>query len=138
IAVALRVEGANGLGPDLLGELPVATMGGGLVPLAAVASLESTLTPEAFAHEGGQRLVVVGANIRGRDVGSFVEEASQQIAREVPLPTGYRIEWGGQFQHQQTALKRLSLLVPLSIVAIFLLLYTAFGIARHAALIMVN
>lgn len=138
IAVALRVEGANGLGPDLLGELPVATMGGGLVPLAAVASLESTRTPEAFAHEGGQRLVVVGANIRGRDVGSFVEEASQQIAREVPLPTGYRIEWGGQFQHQQTALKRLSLLVPLSIVAIFLLLYTAFGIARHAALIMVN
>lgn len=138
IEVAVRVEGASGLGPDVIGELPVATSSGALVPLGAVATLESTQTPEAFAHEGGQRLVVVGANIRGRDVGTFVAEASERISAEVTLPDGYWVEWGGQFQHQQTALKRLSLLVPLSIVAIFLLLYTAFGIARHAALIMLN
>lgn len=138
IAVAVRVEGSAGFGPDVLGELPVATASGALVPLGAVATLESVETPEAFTHEGGQRLVVVGANIRGRDVGSFVAEASDRIAAEVTLPDGYRVEWGGQYQHQQTALERLSLLVPLSIAAIFLLLYAAFGNARHSALIMLN
>ena len=138
IGVAVRVEGSAGFGPDVLGELPIATGTGALVPLNTVAELESVQTPEAFAHEGGQRLVVVGANIRGRDVGSFVAEASDRIAAEVSLPEGYRVEWGGQYQHQQTALERLSLLVPLSIAAIFLLLYAAFGNARHSALIMLN
>ena len=138
IGVAVRVEGAEGFGPDVLGSLPIATGGGALVPLSAVAALESVQVPEAFAHEGGQRLVVVGANIRGRDVGGFVADAADRIAADVDMPEGYRVEWGGQYQHQQTALERLSLLVPLSIVAIFLLLYAAFGNARHAALIMVN
>jgi len=81
---------------------------------------------------------VVGANIRGRDVGSFVEDASALLAREVDLPEGYAFEWGGQYRNQQTAVQRLSILVPVSIVVIFLLLFGAFGTVRHAALILLN
>jgi cobalt-zinc-cadmium resistance protein CzcA len=82
--------------------------------------------------------VVVGANIRGRDVGGFVTEASERLQALVPLPDGYRYEWGGQYRNQQTALRRLMFVVPLSVLTIFLLLFTAFGTVRHAALIMTN
>jgi cobalt-zinc-cadmium resistance protein CzcA len=112
--------------------------GAALVPLDAVAAVHRREGPEAFAHEGGQRMVVVGANIRGRDVGSFVEDASALLAREVDLPEGYAFEWGGQYRNQQTAVQRLSILVPVSVVVIFLLLFGAFGTVRHAALILLN
>ena len=109
-----------------------------MVPLGAVAEIKVVEAPEAFAHEGGQRLVVVGANIRGRDVGSFVADAEAKIASTIQLPSGYRTEWGGQYRHQQSALARLRVLVPVAILAIFGLLYMAFGTWRHAALIMSN
>jgi heavy metal efflux system protein len=138
IDVVVRVPEASAIDPDLLGALPVATAAGGLVPLGAVTRIERVRTPEAFVHEGGQRMVVVGANIRGRDVGSFVADASRSIQEQVRLPEGYHVEWGGQYQHQQTALRRLSFLVPLAIGIIFLLLFAAFGNVRHSALILVN
>jgi len=94
--------------------------------------------PEAFAHEGGQRLVVVGANIRGRDVVGFVDDARAQLAAKVPLPAAYRYEWGGQYTHQQTALRRLSILVPIAILSIYLLLFAAFRRVRQAGLVMAN
>jgi heavy metal efflux system protein len=83
-------------------------------------------------------MVVVGANIRGRDVGSFVADASAAHSAEAPLPDGYRYEWGGQYRHQQTAVRRLAILVPLSIGAIYLLLYLTFGSFLQGALIMTN
>lgn len=83
-------------------------------------------------------MVVVGANIRGRDVGSFVEEASARLADAVSLPPGYRFEWGGQYQNQQSAMRRLAILVPVSVLAIYLLLFSNFGTIRHSVLIMLN
>jgi cobalt-zinc-cadmium resistance protein CzcA len=137
IDVVVRLPGGNAVDPALLGRLPVAA-GAALVPLDAVAEVHRREGPEAFAHEGGQRMVVVGANIRGRDVGSFVEDASALLAREVDLPEGYAFEWGGQYRNQQTAVQRLSILVPVSVVVIFLLLFGAFGTVRQAALILLN
>ncbi len=138
IDVVVRLPAGNAVDPELLGALPVATDDGGLLPLESVALVERRESPEAYAHEGGQRMVVVGANIRGRDVGSFVEEASGVLAREIELAEGYAFEWGGQYRHQQTAVRRLAILVPVAIIVIFLLLFTAFGTMRHAALIMLN
>jgi cobalt-zinc-cadmium resistance protein CzcA len=138
IGVAVRIPGAGTLAPERLAQLPVPTAGGGRVPLSAVARLAVVQAPEAFAHEGAQRLVVVGANVRGRDVGGFVTDASARLASQVPLPEGYRYEWGGQYKHQQTAMRRLAILLPLAIVAIYLLLFWAFRTVRHAALIMSN
>lgn len=137
VPVVVRVPGSATLDPDRFGELPIATQTG-MVPLATLADIEVVEAPEAFAHEGGERMVVVGANIRGRDVGSFVAEAEGVLTQRVPLPTGYRTEWGGQYRHQQTALARLQLLVPAAILAIFGLLYMAFGTIRHAVLILAN
>lgn len=138
IGVVVRIPAGNTIDPDQISRVPVANGPAGLVTLGDVTRLSVAESPEAFAHEGGQRLVVVGANIRGRDVGSFVEEASARLTDRVSLPAGYRFEWGGQYQHQQTAMKRLALLVPVAIVAIYLLLFSTFGRIRHAALIMLN
>ena len=138
IDVVVRVPDSNRIDPVAFGSLPVTRGGSELVPLAAVASLEMIETPEAFAHEGGIRMVVVGANIRGRDVGGFVEEASAALEARAPLPDGYRYEWGGQYRNQQMAVRRLAILVPLAIGAIYLLLYLAFGSFVQAALIMTN
>lgn len=138
IDVVVKVPGSAAQDPGELGSLPVALAGGRMVPLDAVADLTVQSSPEAFAHEGGNRLVVVGANIRGRDVGGFVEEASALLEARAPLPDGYRYEWGGQYRNQQTALQRLAILVPLTIGAIYLLLYLAFGSFTQGALIMTN
>jgi cobalt-zinc-cadmium resistance protein CzcA len=138
IPIAVRLPEASQIDPERLADLPIARGRGVVVPLGAVATVSVVEGPEAFAHEGGQRLVVVGANIRGRDVGSFVRDAEAKLTASIPLPAGYRTEWGGQYRHQQTAVARLMLLVPAAILAIFGLLYFAFGTWRHAALIMSN
>ena len=138
IGVVVRIPGGNAVDPRLVAELPVASGPEGLVTLGTVADLSTTEAPEAFAHEGGQRMVVVGANIRGRDVGGFVAEASALLDRRVDLPDGYRFEWGGQYRNQQSAARRLAILGPISVLVIYLLLFAAFGTVRHALLIMLN
>jgi cobalt-zinc-cadmium resistance protein CzcA len=138
IGVALRLPRGNTIDPALFERLPIGVVGEALVPLNAVALVHAEVTPESFAHEGGQRLVVVGANVRGRDVGSFVAEASALLDQQVPLSEGYWYEWGGQYRNQQTAARRLSILGPIAIAAIFLLLFSAFGNLRHSLLIMLN
>ncbi|NNM33210.1 MAG: efflux RND transporter permease subunit, partial [Gemmatimonadetes bacterium] len=138
VGVVVRIPGGNTRDPATMSRLPVSSGPAGLVTLGTVASIRLDESPEAFAHEGGQRMVVVGANIRGRDVGSFVEEATARLEAGVPLPAGYRFEWGGQYQHQQTAMRRLAILLPVAIVAIYLLLFSNFGTIRHAVLIMLN
>ncbi len=138
VPITVRLPDAQRLDPDQLAALPIGRSRGVVVPLGAVADVAVVEAPEAYAHEGGQRMVVIGANIRGRDVGSFVKEAEQLIARTVPLPSGYHTEWGGQYRHQQTAMSRLRLLLPAAIVGIMAMLYLAFGTWRHAILIMAN
>jgi len=138
IDVVVRVPEGNSLDPELMARIPIASSPGGLVTLGSVAHLSVQENPEAFAHEGGRRMVVVGANIRGRDVGSFVDEASGILNARVPLPPGYRFEWGGQYRNQQSAMRRLAILVPVAIIAIYLLLFGTFGNIRQALLIMLN
>jgi len=138
IGVAVRMPDATSIDPALFRLLPVPAASGAVVPLGTLARVELAESPEAYAHEGGQRLVVVGANIRGRDVVGFVDDASAQLGTQVPLPTGYRYEWGGQYTHQRTALQRLAILVPLAILAIYLLLFAAFQRVRQAALVLAN
>ncbi len=92
-----------------------------------VARFEIAEGPNQISRENGKRRIVVQANIRGRDLGSFVADAQQQIAAQVPLPAGSWLDWGGQFENLVAARQRLSLVVPLCFFLIFLLLFSAFN-----------
>ncbi len=120
-----------------LGDLLLTAPGGERVPLSRVARVEPTSTPETIAHENGERRLVVQANVRGRDIGGFVAEA-RALVEGVVLPSGYYLDWGGQFENQQRAMARLALVVPLSLGLIFVLLFVTFHRLRQAALIIVN
>jgi cobalt-zinc-cadmium resistance protein CzcA len=123
--------------PERLGSLLLTAPGGEKVPLASVAAIRTVQGPEAINHEGGQRRLVVQTNVRGRDVGGFVAEAQQKMAA-VSLPAGYYVEWGGQFENQQRATRRLMIVIPASLAIIFLLLFLTFGRVRQALLVILN
>jgi cobalt-zinc-cadmium resistance protein CzcA len=97
------------------------------IPLAQLADIQSIEGPVQIGREAGERRVVVQANVRGRDLGSFVEEAKEKVAREVRLPPGYHFEWGGQYEHLQEGMERLVVVVPITFFLIFLLLYITYG-----------
>lgn len=118
--------------------LVLSAPGGERVPLGQVALVTMTRGPEVISRENGQRRIVVQSNVRGRDLGSFVAEARQKLENELPLPPGYSIDWGGQFENQQRATRRLMFVVPGSILIIFGLLFATFGGARQALLILLN
>lgn len=122
--------------PDALGRIPLRVPAGERIPLGQVARLSGIDSPEAIQREDGQRRLVVQANVRGRDLGGFVAEAHRRIEQAVPLPPGYHFRWGGQFEHQQRATRRLAIVVPLALAVIFLLLYANFGTFRYAALVL--
>ncbi|MBP7147227.1 MAG: efflux RND transporter permease subunit [Acidobacteria bacterium] len=122
---------------DLL-SLPVASRNGYLVPLGQVATVETSESANQISREAISRRITVDANVRGRDLGSFIDEAQTAIAAQVSLPAGYHITWGGQFENLRRATARLAVVVPLALSLIFLLLYLSFGSLRLAALIYVN
>jgi cobalt-zinc-cadmium resistance protein CzcA len=105
------------------------------VPLEAVATVETDEGPNQISRENAKRRIVVQANIRGRDMGSFVAEAQERLDAEVTLPDGYFVTWGGQFENLARARQRLLIVVPLALSLIFIMLFTAFGNARHAILV---
>jgi len=105
------------------------------VPLGAVAELAIGTGPNQISRENGKRRVVVTANVRGRDIGSFVADAQERIAAQIELPTGYWIAWGGQFEQLQSASRRLRIVVPLALLLIFGILAAVFGSARDAAIV---
>lgn len=121
--------------PLALGKLLIATATGGRIPLTQVARLERTEGPSTIQREWGQRRIVVQTNVRGRDIGSFVKEAQDRINKEVDLPTGYSIAWGGQFENLIRAERRLYLVVPLALALIMSLLYLTFHSLRDALMI---
>lgn len=116
----------------------VDTPDGARVPLKQLADIELPRGTVMINREDGQRRTAVLANVRGRDLGSFVAEAQHRIASEVHLPKGYTIVWGGQFENQQRAMARLSLVVPVVLLLIFILLFASFNSLRNAGLIMLN
>ena len=105
------------------------------IPLGEVAHIDLSLGPNQISRENGKRRAVISANVRGRDLGSFVAEVQERIAAEVTLPDGYWLDYGGTFEQLESAAARLQLLVPLTLVLIFLLLLATFGSARDAALV---
>ncbi|HTJ91463.1 MAG TPA: CusA/CzcA family heavy metal efflux RND transporter [Acidocella sp.] len=121
-----------------IGELRVSNGMGISVPLSEVAKVSWEPGPSVISRVGGQRVIMVQANVRGRALGSFVAAAQQAVATQVHLPPGYSISWAGSFQSMQQAMARLSLVVPVALAVIFALLYTMFGNARLAALIFCN
>lgn len=124
---------------DAIGNLLIpAPNGSARVPLAQLADIRMVVGPKQISHDNGQRRIVIQLNVRGRDMGGFVAEAQEKIAASVKLPTGYFTTWGGQFENQQRAMKRLAVIVPLTIVLIFLLLFSSFGSLKQAALIILN
>lgn len=111
---------------------------GGTAPLSQVARIVAEEGPVQVSREYGQRRMVVECNVRGTDIGTFVAEARKKIESSVSLPAGYSITWGGQFENQQSAMRRLMIVLPLSIFIIFVLLFTTFGNLRHSMLILLN
>jgi len=119
-------------------EAPINTPVGAQVPLATLADARFDLGPNAITREDVQRKLVVQANVAGRDVGSVVEDIQDRLASSVRLPSGYYVEYGGQFESAGEATRTIGLLSLLSLAAIFLLLYVEFGSVRQALLVMVN
>lgn len=111
---------------------------GGTVPLSSVATIVREEGPVKIDRERGNRMVVVTANVKDRDLVSFVEEAKQKVTQEVKLPEGYWLVWGGQFENQQRAAARLSIVIPVAIVLIALLLFMTFGSLPKALLVLAN
>ena len=129
----------DGGGPDLFAQLRAAGRGRQrALPLSQLARLERTEGPVKIERENGTRMAVVRANVRDRDLVGFVEEARARIAEKVPLPAGYHLTWGGQFENQQRTAARLGLVVPVALALIFLLLFATFTSVRQALLVLVN
>ncbi len=124
--------------PAQFGSLLITLPDGDPVPLATVAKLSRVEGPVKIDRQRGARMVVAIANVQGRDLVGFVEEARRAVTQKVRLPEGYHLEWGGQFENQQRAAKRLSIVVPVAIGLIFLLLYSTFGTVRQAVLVLTN
>lgn len=124
--------------PTLLASLPLTLQSGRAVALSQVATIHRVDGPVKIDRENGSRMAVVRTNVRDRDMVGFVEEARQKVASEIKLPEGYHLTWGGQFENQQRAAARLSIVVPVSLGLIFVLLFTTFGSMRQALLVLVN
>jgi Cu/Ag efflux pump CusA len=123
---------------ERIADLPVDTPSAGQVPLRLLADVRREQGPNMILRENVQRRIVISANVSGRDLGSVVDDIRGEIARSVPMPAGYRVEYGGQFESQQSATERLTILFIGVIAALFMLLVLAFGNARDAVLVMVN
>ncbi|TCS70015.1 cobalt-zinc-cadmium resistance protein CzcA [Sulfuritortus calidifontis] len=124
--------------PALFEAMRIPTPSGLAIPLREVARLKRTDGPVAVKRENAVRYVTVQSNVAGRDLVGFVEEARARIARQVKLPEGYRVAYGGQFENQQRAAARLAIVVPVALLLIFALLFATFGSVRQAVLILAN
>ena len=124
--------------PALFAALRFPLPDGGSVPLADLVSFERTEGPVAIKRERGNRMAVVIANVSGRDLVSFVADAKQAVTAEAELPPGYYLEWGGQFENQQRAARRLSIVVPVALGLIFLTLFSTFRSVRQSLLVLSN
>jgi len=105
------------------------------IPLAEVASLDLAPGPNQVSRENGKRRIVVSSNVRGRDIGSFVAEAEQQLQQQIKIPAGYWTTWGGQFEQLLSATKRLQVVVPVALLLVFVLLFMMFGNVKDGLLV---
>ena len=136
--VALRLAERYRTDSDAMRKIMLRAPGGEQVALEQVSRVEVRRGPVLVNREQGQRRIVVMSNVRNRDLGSFVAEVRSKIDRDVALPPGYSVEYGGQFQNQERATRRLMLIVPLAITLIFVLLYLTFASVKLALLVVGN
>jgi CzcA family heavy metal efflux pump len=123
---------------ERIADLPIDTPGGGIVPIRVLADVRRETGPNMILRENVQRRIVVSSNVAGRDLGSVVADIQEAVAQTVPMPAGYRVEYGGQFESQQSASERLLVLGAAAIVGVYVILVLAFGNSRDALLIMLN
>lgn len=133
--IVVRLDESRRTDLDSLGDMPIITKDGNYVPLAEIAELSFANVPSQISRENGKRLIVVTANVRERDLGSFVQEAKLKIAETVQLPSGYWLDYGGTFEQLESASKRLSIVVPVTLAIILALLVIAFGSVKDALII---
>jgi cobalt-zinc-cadmium resistance protein CzcA len=136
--LVMRAAASVGASPASFAALPISLQGGRQVPLGSLAKVHRVEGVVGVGRERGQRFTVVRTNVAGRDLVGFVDEARQRVASNVDLPTGYYVEWGGQFENQQRAAARLAIVVPVSIGLIFLLLFSTFRSVRQALVVLTN
>jgi cobalt-zinc-cadmium resistance protein CzcA len=136
--ISVRLDDASKASLPAIERIPLRTPGGALVQLSQVAKVSEAEGYSFIRREALRRYAVIQMDVRGRDIDGFVREAEAKIAASVTLPQGSYTAWGGAFENQQRALKRLALIVPVTIFFIFVLLYTAFQSVRHAALVLAN
>lgn len=135
--VTLRLDRPYRDAVDDIDELPITLPdGAGSIPLSEVADVSVKQGASRVSREGVSRIVSIKANLTDRDQGSFVKEAMEKVNAQVKLPPGYTMTWGGQFENQQRAMKRLMVIVPLSVLLIFILLFWAFKSVRNALLVL--
>ncbi len=137
VGIAVRYPDDWRTSTERLGQLIITAPAGERVPLSRIATVARRPAAEVISHEDGMRRSVVQANVRGRDVGSFVADAKRHLAA-VTLPPGYFVTWGGQFENQERATRRLLLVIPLSLAIIFSLLFVTFRRVRQAAVVILN
>ncbi len=138
VAIVVRLPEASRRDAATLAGLTLRAPGGEIIPLSAVATITTTTGPELIGHEDAQRRALVLSNVRGRDLGSFVQEVRARVAENVSIPTGMFLEWGGQYENQQRAMGRLTLVVPAALILIFGLLYLSFRSVAQALLVLSN
>ena len=136
--LVMRAAASVGASPASFSTLPISLPNGNQVRLDTLAEVRRVEGVVSVGRERGQRFSVVRSNVSGRDLVGFVEEAREKVAASVDLPTGYYVQWGGQFENQQRAAARLAIVVPISIGLIFLLLFSTFGSVRQALLVLTN
>ena len=135
--IVVRLPEINRTNLDALGQLPIGLPGegAGFVPLSELADIEMSVGPNQISRENGKRRAVITANVRGRDLGSFIDELRETVDAEVTVPEGYYIVYGGTFEQLQSASTRLQLVVPLALLLIFGLLFALFGSTKDAAVV---
>lgn len=138
VPIVVRGEGSGNLTPQGFADLVYRAPSGQLVRASDVAQVRQVEGPVKLEHENGSRYAMVQAFVSGRDLVGYVEDAKADIAANVKLPKGYRLEWGGQFENQQRASARLAIVLPISILLIFAILYFTLGSARASLLILTN
>lgn len=136
--VTVRLAGHARDSVGAIEDITVLSPDGSRIPLAELAEIKINQGASRISREDNMRRIAIKCNLIGRDQGSFVAEAQQKVAEQVVLEPGYRIVWSGQFENQQRAMKRLSFIVPISLVLIFILLFWAFQSLKNASLIVMN
>ena len=136
--VMVRYAESDRATPRAIGRIILESESGARVPLESIADIQEIVGPRQITRENGERFITVQLNVRGRDIGSYVADAQTEVAENLNLPPGYRVEWGGQFELQQEANQRFAVVIPITLGIVFVILLLTFGRLKSAVLILLN